>query len=427
MEALRKLCNEIQEKQDVILEAIKKDLGKSEEEAYLTEYLMTKKECKTILRHLNRWRKPKRVSTSLIHFYSKSHIISMLYGKVGVVVPWNYPFQLAMIPSVEALAGGNTLVLKMSSKTPHTFEVVRDLFGKVYGPEEVKVLGKDDKDRERFFQEPLDFLFFTGSSKTGKEMAIYGAKHGIPVVLELGGKSPAIVCPSADIKITAKRILWGKITNAGQTCVAPDYVLVHHRVRDTLVEEMNKALKDMLGDHPLENPDYSKIIDLKRWDHLVSLAKEEGIFSKDDVDRKRRKIAPTIFTTTKDSPFMKEEIFGPFLPVLTWKEKEDAIAIINDHQNPLALYLFTKNKEDEKRFFHTIPFGGGCINDCLTHLANHHLPFGGIGESGQGRYHGKRGFQTFTYEKACLKKSFWPDIPLRYPPFRNKKKWIEKL
>ncbi|MDO5713993.1 MAG: aldehyde dehydrogenase family protein [Tissierellia bacterium] len=427
MKKLRRLRESLEGKKEDIFIALEKDLGKSPSEAYLSEYLMTKTELDYILRHIKKWRRPKSVPTSILHFFSRSKIYSMPYGKVGIVVPWNYPFQLAMIPTIEALAGGNQIILKMSSKTPCTSQLVKEIFREVYTEDEVMVYGWNPGDKERFFQEDLDFLFFTGSTKTGRIMAEHGAKLGIPVVLELGGKSPAIVCSSANIKVTAKRILWGKLMNGGQTCVAPDYALVHHSIREEFINELDKAKIEMVGEEPLENPEYPKIIDDHSMKRLLALVWEEGIYGPIYVDEKERKMAPIFFETTVDSPFMKEEIFGPFLPILTWNHEEEVKEIIARHPNPLALYLFTKDQREEKIFFEDLNFGGGCINDCLTHLANHHLPFGGIGQSGQGRYHGKEGFETFTYQKSCLKKSFWPDIPLRYPPFKDKEKWIRKL
>lgn len=412
---LKKLRAVLHCQREEILTALETDLGKSPTEGYLSEYYIVMDELDYLLKHLNRWMKPQRVPTPIVHFFSRSRIYRLPYGTVGIASPWNYPFQLAMIPAIGALAGGNRVILKTSRKTPETSKLVRELLGQVYSEEEVLVYGTEEEDRERFMKEDLDFLFFTGSTKVGRKMAKHAADLMIPAVLELGGKSPVIVTESGDPEVAAKRIVWGKLMNAGQTCVAPDYVLVPEGGEEELLHFLHQAMVHMYGEDPLNNSEYPMIIDEAAMERLTDLAEEEGIFRSGD--RKGRKLMPRFFLTHRDSPFMEEEIFGPYLPILTYADRSEAEEIIGEHPDPLAFYLFTKDKEEEAYWRNRFPYGGGCINDCLTHLANVHLPFGGVGESGMGRYHGRRTFETFTRETSILKKTFFPDLSLRYPSF----------
>lgn len=400
-----------------ILKALASDLGKPAQEAYMVEYFQVMEELDLILRKGKKWVSPKRVPTPLVHFYGSSKIHFLPYGTVAIASPWNYPFQLSLIPAIEALAAGNRVILKTSRKSPATSRLVKKLFGEVYEDDQVRVYGADVEDRERFLQERPDFLFFTGSSSVGRKMALHGVDLGIPYVLELGGKSPALLTTSADLQVSARRIVWGKLMNAGQTCVAPDYLLVPESRKEEVLSFLEKALVSFYGDSPERNPDYGCMIDEEALVRLESLARSQGIFQ--EGDRVGRRLRPRFFFADLESPFMAEEIFGPYLPILTYTTFEEAAEIIEIHRNPLAFYLFTRKKEDEIFWRRRISFGGGCINDCMVHLANPALPFGGVGESGLGRYHGKEGVRTFCRKTSLLRRSFFPEFSLRYPPFKR--------
>lgn len=416
---LKDLEKEIKKEREAILEALYLDLGKSMEEAYLSEYLMTLDELAYTIKNLPSWARVKRVPTPSHQFPSHGEIYRRPYGRVAVASPWNYPFILSMVPSIGALAGGNRLVLKTSSKSVFTSHVVKRILEKVYPPDWVQVYGTEEGDKDRFMEEDMDFLFFTGSTKVGREMARLAGEKMIPVVLELGGKSPVIVGKTKDLRTTARRIIWGKTLNAGQTCVAPDYCLVRRDLLAPLMEEMNQAILDFYGSAPLESPYLASIIDEGHYKRLVNLAKIQGIYREEDGSSLDLKLRPQVFTTSLASPFMEEEIFGPYLPVLPYDFLEEVEEIIGHHPNPLALYLFTEDKGEEDFVLDRISFGGGALNDTITHLSSVTLPFGGVGQSGLGAYHGKASFDTFTRPQSILRKSMNIDLSLRYPPYGN--------
>ena len=417
VEKLQSLRQAISASYSEVMEALREDLGKSETEAYLSEYYMTLQELDETIRHLPKWAKPKNFFLSWTQFFSREKVLRLPYGRVGIASPWNYPFLLAFVPAIGALGAGNRIVLKLSRKAPKTASVVRKIFGKVYSREEVLVYGEKEEDRERFFAEKLDFLFFTGSTEVGRTMAEKAGRELIPYVLELGGKSPVIVTESADISVTARRVLWGKLLNAGQTCIAPDYALVQESIAERFMEELKKSCREFYGEDPIRNSEYPKIIDEKALNRLIDLAKEEGIHSEEAADRKSRKLRPAFFLTNSKSPFMRGEIFGPYLPIIPYRDWEEVPALIDEHPDPLALYLFTRERAKEEDLLRRISFGGGCINDTLIHLSDGRLPFGGVRESGVGRYHGQASFETFSRTTSLVRKSFFPDIPLCYPPF----------
>lgn len=402
-----------------ILKALETDLGKSMEEAYLSEYLMVVEELAYTIKHLAKWAKKEKRLLPIYQQVGKGQIHYRPYGKVAIASPWNYPFLLAMAPAIGALAAGNTVVLKTSKKAPATSKIVKEIFGEVYAEDEVLVYGLGEGDRQRFMDEDMDFLFFTGSTKVGRQMARLAGEKMIPLVLELGGKSPVIVAEVRNLKTVARRIIWGKTLNAGQTCVAPDYLLVRKDLEEALKAEMNKAIEEFFGPNPLDSPHLSSIIDLDHFNRLASLLKGQGLYDKDLADSNKLKFVPRVFSTDLKSPFMEEEIFGPFLPILTFESLEECAEIIKVHKDPLALYLFTEDKEEIDFVLENISFGGGAINDTLVHLSIPSLPFGGVGASGQGSYHGKYSFETFSRKVSILKKSAKIDLPFRYPPYKG--------
>ncbi|WP_300408453.1 aldehyde dehydrogenase family protein [Lagierella sp.] len=425
IDKLKRLKKSIEEHREAIFLALKRDLGKSETEVLMSEYNQVMEELNMAITFLPQWTKKFSVKTPLNLFPAKSYYVYRPYGTVGIASPWNYPFQLSMIPLISAIAAGNKVVLKVSKKSINTSEIIFSIINESLR-EDVVYYGLDEGDKKRFIEEDLDMLFFTGSSKVGKQMGIRAAEKMIPYILELGGKSPCIVKKSADLKIAAKRILWGKTMNSGQTCVAPDYVLVDTGFGKDLKSEIDKVLAEFYGSSPIKNETYSKMISVEAMDRLKELSIEEGIYDENDFDYESKKINPNSFITTSDSPFMKEEIFGPFLPIIECDTWVDVNSIINKNPNPLAFYIFTKSKEDVQYVVNNFNFGGMAINDVLTHLGNSRLPFGGVKNSGFGRYHGLEGFKAFSQQTSILENKFSPDIKLRYPPYGKAIKTILK-
>lgn len=425
---LGKLLRWMDENEDRILEALNKDLGKSSTEGYMTEIGMVKEEIRFSMKHLAMWSKPRRVKTPVSQFPSSSFIYREPYGVVLIMAPWNYPFQLTVAPLIGAISAGNCAVLKPSSYSVNTSEIIRDMIREVFPSCYVSVVTGGREENEALLNEKFDYIFFTGSPKVGKSVMEKAARHLTPVSLELGGKSPCIVDETADLKTAAKRIVWGKFLNAGQTCVAPDYVLVQHSVKKKLIHYIEKQIQKMYGMNPLENEEYSSIINMRHFKRICGLLDEKKVIYGGDKNEEILKIEPTVMDgITWDDPVMKEEIFGPILPIMSYYDLREAVTAINAQSRPLALYLFTKDKKKEAYILRMISYGGGCINDTVVHLATPYLPFGGVGQSGMGKYHGKASFDTFTHEKSILKKSLLVDIPLRYPPFRNHLKFIKKF
>lgn len=425
---LGKLLRWMDENEDRILEALNKDLGKSSTEGYMTEIGMVKEEIRFSMKHLAMWSKPRRVKTPVSQFPSSSFIYREPYGVVLIMAPWNYPFQLTVAPLIGAISAGNCAVLKPSSYSVNTSEIIRDMIREVFPSCYVSVVTGGREENEALLNEKFDYIFFTGSPKVGKSVMEKAARHLTPVSLELGGKSPCIVDETANLKTAAKRIVWGKFLNAGQTCVAPDYVLVQHSVKKKLIHYIEKQIQKMYGMNPLENEEYSSIINMRHFKRICGLLDERKVIYGGKKNEEILKIEPTVMDgITWDDPVMKEEIFGPILPIMSYYDLREAVTAINAQSRPLALYLFTKDKKKEAYILRMISYGGGCINDTVVHLATPYLPFGGVGQSGMGKYHGKASFDTFTHEKSILKKSLLVDIPLRYPPFRNHLKFIKKF
>lgn len=409
----------ITQREDMICTALRMDLGKSHEEAYMTEIGMVLSEISYIMRHLSRWAKPKRVHTPLAQFPSRSYIMKEPYGVVLIMAPWNYPFQLTMNPLVAAIAAGNHCVIKPSAYAPATSQVIADLVSACFPSEQAAVILGGRVENQALLEERFDYIFFTGGVNVGKLVLEKAARYVTPVTLELGGKSPCIVEESADIKVAARRIAFGKAINSGQTCVAPDYLLVQDRVKDKLLAEIKHCWDQFYGD-ALTSPQWPKMINEKHYQRVMNLMWGEKVYCGGVGDGER--IAPTLLNDVSwNAPIMQEEIFGPVLPVISFKTIDEIIPMINSRERPLALYLFTRRASVEEKVLKRVPFGGGCVNDTVIHLASSHLPFGGVGQSGMGHYHGKYSFDTFTHEKAMVVKANWLDIKMRYPPYSRKK------
>lgn len=381
----------------------------------MTEIGIVYAEISHTCRHLKRWAKPKRAKTAMTHIGSKGTIYREPYGSVLIIAPWNYPFQLVMSPLIGAIAGGNAAVVKPSELSPAVSSVVAAIIGEAFPFELVTVIEGDADVSTELLKQPFDYIFFTGSVHVGKIVMEAAAKRLIPVTLELGGKSPCIVHTDADLRLAAKRIMFGKLTNAGQTCVAPDYLLVHRDIQDKLIAELKAAVLQFYGEAPLMNPDYGSIISRHHYERLVGFLDSGVIAFGGDHDEDTLKIAPTIMeNVSTDAAVMKEEIFGPILPVITYGNIDEAVSFVTERPKPLALYLFTADRHVQREVLSRTSFGGGCVNDTLMHVASPYLPFGGVGESGIGNYHGKSSFETFTHAKSVLKQTNRFDLSFRY-------------
>ncbi len=426
--ALKKLYEGIKKHEKDIYDALQKDLNKSPFETYATEIGILYMELKDAIRNLYRWNRKERVPTPLIHFKSSSYMVSEPYGVVLIMSPWNYPFQLTLAPLIGAIAAGNCVVIKPSAYSPNTSALVSKIIKECFPKRYIAVIQGGREENQQLLKEKFDYIFFTGSVSVGKLVMEAASKHLTPVTLELGGKSPCIVCKDANIDLAAKRIIWGKTLNSGQTCVSPDYLFVHKEVKDELLSSMKKYSKVFLGEEPCKNKEYPRIVNEKHHHRLKDLLTNGRVVMGGDYNEQTLQIAPTILDDiTWDDPVMQDEIFGPILPVLEFDNLKEVIDRINSHPKPLALYLFTKSKEIEKKIVTCVPFGGGCINDTLMHLVTSHMPFGGVGESGMGGYHGKWSFDTFSHKKSILKKSNLLDINIRYAPYKDKLKIMKKF
>ncbi|MCM3128387.1 aldehyde dehydrogenase [Paenibacillus provencensis] len=428
LEQLRLLREGIVRRKSEILEAVRIDLNKSEQEAIMTEYGILLEEIDFIKKRLKGWMKRKRVKTSLkTHIGSKGYIVAEPYGTTLIIAPWNYPFQLALSPLLGAIAAGNTAVIKPSELTPHVSAVLNSLIGELYDPAYITVVEGAVETSQELLRQPFDKIFFTGSVAVGKVVMKAAAEQLTPLTLELGGKSPCIIHQDAHVKLAAKRVAFGKVTNAGQTCIAPDYLLVHESVRDAFVEEYAKAIKSFYGKDPVEHTDYGRIVSPKHFERLKGFLQTGSIVLGGEVNEESLKIAPTILEGISwEDPVMQEEIFGPILPMMTYQHLDEVVHRVNARPKPLALYLFTENKMVQERIIEQISFGGGCINDTLMHVATPHLPFGGVGESGMGSYHGESSFAAFSHMKSVLKQTNKFDIKMKYPS-KNNLKIIRKV
>lgn len=427
-QSLEALSAAIQRCEADIIKALRLDLGKSDAEAYITEIGIVLHEARFIGKRLHRWAKPKTVKTSLTHVGSKGVIIPEPYGTTLIIAPWNYPFQLAIAPVIGAIAAGNTVILKPSELSPHTSAILARIVKESCDPRHVTVIEGGVDTSQALLELPFDYIFFTGSVAVGRIVMQAAAKRLIPVTLELGGKSPCIVHDDAGIELAAKRIAFGKWTNAGQTCVAPDYVYVHRSKRDALVKSIKQAVTQFYGKAPLASEHYPSIVSDRHLQRLIGFLQDGKLAWGGERDEAKLRLAPTILTDiTWEMPIMQEEIFGPILPILVYDDLEEVITAVQARPKPLALYLFTEDTSVKDQVLTRLSFGGGCVNDTLMHLATPYLPFGGVGESGIGSYHGKFSFETFSHQKSVLHQTTRMDIALRYPGVKNGLKWMRKL
>lgn len=427
-EQLKKLSNAIKSYESDILEALYTDLGKNKVEAYATEIGITLKSIKNARKELKNWTKTKNVDTPLYLFPTKSYIKKEPYGTVLIIAPFNYPFQLVFEPLIGAIAAGNTAIIKPSELTPNVARVIKRLINETFDANYIEVIEGGIEETQTLIHLPFDYVFFTGSENVGKIVYQAASENLVPVTLEMGGKSPVIVDETANIKVASERICFGKFTNAGQTCVAPDYILVHESVKDDLITALSKTLREFYGQNIQQSPDYGRIVNLKHYHRLTSLlnSAQMNIVFGGHSDEDERYIEPTLLDhVTSDSAIMQEEIFGPILPILTYQSLDEAITFIHQRPKPLSLYLFSEDENATQRVINELSFGGGAINDTLMHLANPKLPFGGVGASGMGRYHGKYSFDTFTHEKSYIFKSTRLESGVHLPPYKGKFKYIK--
>lgn len=418
---LKKLYQAVQKYRLQIEEALKKDLGKSSYESFMCEIGLVLSEISYMMRHVKKFSKRKTVYTPLAQFASHSYVQPVPYGNTLIMSPWNYPFLLSIDPLVDAIAAGNTAIVKPSAYSPATSKVIEMLVKECFSPAHVSVITGGRAENAALLEKKFDFIFFTGSQNVGREVMRHAAVNLTPVVLELGGKSPCIVEESADIRLAARRIVFGKYLNCGQTCVAPDFILCHKSIQDKLLQELKLQVEKQFGSDPLTDNDYGKIINQKHFDRLCRLLQSGELYLGGETDAETLRIAPAIMThVTFDAPVMQEEIFGPVLPVLTYENFDELMLLLKKRPKPLAQYLFSSNKAHIRRVNEELSYGGGCINDTIIHLATSEMGFGGVGESGMGAYHGKAGFDAFSHQKSIVDKKTWLDLPMRYQPYTSK-------
>ncbi len=421
IQQLKKLYAAVKKYQIEINDALTADLGKSHYEGFMCESGLVLSEISYMIRHTRKFSKRKTVYTPLAQFASHSFQQPVPYGNALIMSPWNYPFLLAIDPLADAIAAGNTAILKPSAYSPATSRMIDKIISECFPPEYVAVVTGGRAENAALLEQKFDFVFFTGSQAVGKEVLRHTAEHLTPVVLELGGKSPCIVDDSANIKLAAKRIVFGKYLNCGQTCVAPDYILCHKSVKEQFIKEVIKQIKLQYGENPLDNQNYGKIINEKHFDRLCNLIDKEKVVLGGNTNPETCQIAPTVMdNVTYDDAVMGEEIFGPIMPILSFDNFDNLIDELKDKNNPLALYLFSSNKKHIKKVTTELSYGGGCINDVVIHLATSEMAFGGVGESGMGSYHGKYGFDAFSHYKSIVDKKTWLDLPMRYQPYKSK-------
>ena len=430
IENLKKLKKNIKKYEIDIIEALNKDLGKHEFEAYSNEVGFVYSSIEHTIKNIKNWMKPKKVKNDAAQLPGKSYIYKSHYGSVLIIGPYNYPFQLLIEPLIGAIGGGNTVILKPSEYATNIEYIVEKIIKETFDEKYIAVVKGDYTVNSQLLDLQFDYIFFTGSVNVGKIVMEKASKHLTPVTLELGGKSPVIVDNSANLKISAKRIMWGKLINAGQTCVAPDYVLAHEDIYEEFINECINVVKEFYGQDIINNKEFGRIINEKhmtRLSNILECDKDKIVFG-GDIDFEKRYISPTILKdVTTDDKVMSEELFGPILPVLKYKNMEDLKYFISINKNPLAFYVFSEDENFSEDVINRFSFGGGCVNDTISHVASKYLPFGGIGASGMGNYHGKTSFDTFTHTKAIVKKNTKLDINLVFPPYKNKINLIKKI
>lgn len=424
---LRQIRKLVQDNESALLEALYADFGKPETEAYSSEILFTYNDIDHHIKHLRSWMRPKRVGTSLFNQPGSSYIYSEPFGSVLVIAPWNYPFQLLIAPAVAAISAGNAVILKPSEMTPHTESLIATIFNQAFDEDIIKVVTGAKETTEALIDARPDYIFFTGSTQVGSLIMQRAAKYLIPVTLELGGKSPCIVHEDASMKVAVSRIVWGKCMNAGQTCIAPDYILIHENKLEEFVSLFKETIESRYGQDILSNADYAQIVNDHHYNRLISLLEGDIIYG-GHIDPNTRRISPTlVLNPSSDLTLMQDEIFGPILPIITYKEIDEAISFIQSGNKPLALYLFSSSERNKERVLTETSSGGVCINDTVMHIVSNELPFGGVGSSGMGSYHGKFGFDTFSHKKSVLRKATWIDPSVRYPPYKLKWRKLERL
>ncbi len=417
IQKLKSLRKEIKSNRESIIEALYKDFKKPRFETLTSEIGVVLDELDLHIRKLKKWQRPEKVFPHISNFYSRDRIYREPYGQVLIISPWNYPFNLAMIPLIGAISGGNTVVLKPSEYSPHTAQIIEKIIDSVFEKEYVNVVQGDAQTAQALLKEKWDYIFFTGSPAVGKYVYEAAAKHLTPVTLELGGKSPVVIDETADLPVAARRIVWGKFYNAGQTCIAPDYVLLPTGKKDEFIDLAKREIEKMYGKDPQKSPDYARIINAKNFRRLRRMMENQKIVVGGGSNEEDNYIAPTIvLNPDKNSELMLYEIFGPVLPVITYHNMKVMEAFLQAHPDPLAFYIFSNNKKFQKYLVDKYAFGGGMVNDVLGHFVNPRLPFGGVGNSGMGNYHGKYSFDTFTRPKSMVYRSNWPDVFVRYAP-----------
>ncbi len=428
IEQLRKLRDLIIENENTIYEALKSDFRKSSFETYLSENGYMVMEINQFIKKLKKWARPRRLPSNILNFPSSSFLMHEPYGLTLIIAPWNYPFQLAMGPLAGAMAAGNCAIVKPSELTPATSAIMRKIINDNFDDTYIHVIEGDASTTQSLLEEKFDYIFFTGGIQVGKIIAEAAAKHLTPVTLELGGKSPCIVDGSMNMDLVARRIVWGKFLNNGQTCVAPDYIYVDRKYEKDLLRSLKEEINNAFGDDPETSPDLARIVNLKHYNRIKDLIPEGKIYYGGKTNESELYISPTILQDIGwDDDVMKEEIFGPLLPVLSFKDTKELISILKRKEKPLALYIFSTRGSFTKKCLNELSFGGGTINDTVIHYGNPYVPFGGVGQSGYGAYHGKYSFETFSHKKGIVKKGNWLDIPIRYAPYRSKLEWLKKL
>lgn len=422
IDMLNKLYSAVEKDEEKLAEAVYMDFKKPIRETFITEIEPIKSEIKSMIKNIKKWSRVEKTGMDMINPFSKNRIYKQPYGKVLIISPWNYPIQLSIIPLIGSIAAGNCSIVKMSEYAPNTAKVVKRIIEKIYKPEFVSVFYGESDESEKLLNSDVDYIFFTGSPQIGALVAESAGKRLIPYTLELGGKSPCIIDETADISSAARKIIWGKLINSGQTCVAPDYVIVEESVYSEFVKQCIKFINIFYGDNPIMSESYAGIINKRNFDRILKLIENENIICGGNYNSEILKIEPTIVDIENmDSEIMRQEIFGPILPVIKYKRKNEIYEIIDKNRNPLALYIFTTDVQFEENIIKNVSFGGGCVNDTIIHCTMNNMPFGGIGKSGIGSYHGKYSFETFSHKKSIVKSVSLSEIKLKYPPYTKEK------
>lgn len=425
---LRKLAEGIHRHEEELCDALFKDLGKSSFESYSTEIGIVLNEIDYHLKNLQKWSRPLKKTMPFIFWPSRSKVLREPYGTVLIISPWNYPFQLLMNPLVGAISAGNCVALKTSPNAPATAKIMDRIIRENFPAEYISIFHGHKEVNQELLAQKWDYIFFTGSPKMGKIVMESASANLTPVTLELGGKSPCIIDESADLRLSARRTVWGKTINCGQTCIAPDYLLVHSRIKDAFVSELKRSITEMFGSDPRKSPDYPRIVSDSAMERIAGYLKEGKIVIGGKYDPEARYMEPTVMENiSEEASVLKEEIFGPVFPLIEFTDTDFVIRYINDRPKPLALYLFTKNRKQRDKIVRETSSGGVCINDTLLHFVNHKIPFGGVGNSGMGRYHGKYSFDTFTHDKSVVYSTFAIDLKVKYPPYKGKLKRYKKF